>query len=343
MAAPAIDLLSHMKALGAAAASDVRISSMCIGPTLRISGAREPGELARRFGWRYELSMAPMCLALFNVTGSEGKAPWPPPKFEDLSPWHKQQFTLHQQVPVFKFYRQEKFNGGKVNVWEEASLARDIALARAGKCIDRGYKGHTGHCTALRAHPCRGRGVVVGSQDPWLESNILASGAEHVTTIEYSATTCRRTETIGAAACDKVTVIHPDVADEQYRGGRLGPFDFAWSYSSNEHSGIGRYGDPISPWGDLEAIQRIWCLLKPGGLLFFAAPTNFGADALVWNAHRIYGPLRLPLLTANFELVDVLAERGTKFTNTTQHVPRRRHGGMDVATRDQPVLVLRKM
>jgi hypothetical protein len=35
-----------------------------------------------------------------------------------------------------------------------------------------------------------------------------------------------------------------------------------------EHDGLGRYGDPINPFGDLESIARARCLLKHGGILF---------------------------------------------------------------------------
>ena len=37
-----------------------------------------------------------------------------------------------------------------------------------------------------------------------------------------------------------------------------------------------------------------------GGLLFLGVPLN--SDVLAFNAHRLYGPARLPLLTANWEV-----------------------------------------
>ena len=40
--------------------------------------------------------------------------------------------------------------------------------------------------------------------------------------------------------------------------------------------------------------------LLPNGLLIWGAPV--GKDALVWNAHRVYGPERLPLLFRNFRI-----------------------------------------
>ncbi|CAI5506478.1 unnamed protein product [Closterium sp. Naga37s-1] len=44
-------------------------------------------------------------------------------------------------------------------------------------------------------------------------------------------------------------------------------------------------------------------LLKPGGLFFLGLPV--GNDTLVFNAHRVYGPIRMPLLLEGWELLDV--------------------------------------
>ena len=67
-------------------------------------------------------------------------------------------------------------------------------------------------------------------------------------------------------------------------------YDFAWSFSSFEHDGLGRYGDPLSPYGDLEAIMKVHCVLPVGGLFFLGL--GHGKDAVVWNAHRVYGAIR---------------------------------------------------
>ena len=70
--------------------------------------------------------------------------------------------------------------------------------------------------------------------------------------------------------------------------------DVAISFSSFEHDGLGRYGDPLNPNGDLEAMQTARDFLKDDGFMFLGVPQ--GEDCLVWNAHRIYGEKRLPLL-----------------------------------------------
>jgi hypothetical protein len=37
-----------------------------------------------------------------------------------------------------------------------------------------------------------------------------------------------------------------------------------------------RYGDMLNPWGDLIAMARSWCLVKPGGYGIVGVPTGPG-------------------------------------------------------------------
>ncbi len=53
-----------------------------------------------------------------------------------------------------------------------------------------------------------------------------------------------------------------------------------------EHVGLGRYGDPLNPDGDLAAMKELIRVLKPGGNLLFVVPV--GQPRLQFNAHRIY-------------------------------------------------------
>ena len=54
-----------------------------------------------------------------------------------------------------------------------------------------------------------------------------------------------------------------------------------------EHIGLGRYGDPIDPEGDLKAINELIRVLAKGGKLLFVVPTGSKAK-IMFNAHRIY-------------------------------------------------------
>lgn len=53
-----------------------------------------------------------------------------------------------------------------------------------------------------------------------------------------------------------------------------------------EHIGLGRYGDPIDPDGDLRAIKELKRVLAVGGSLLFVVP--IGKPKIQFNAHRIY-------------------------------------------------------
>jgi len=53
-----------------------------------------------------------------------------------------------------------------------------------------------------------------------------------------------------------------------------------------EHVGLGRYGDPLDPLGDIRAMAELTRVLASGGSLFFVVPV--GRPRVCFNAHRIY-------------------------------------------------------
>lgn len=53
-----------------------------------------------------------------------------------------------------------------------------------------------------------------------------------------------------------------------------------------EHVGLGRYGDPLDPIGDLRAIKELARVLARGGSLLFVVPV--GEPRVAFNAHRVY-------------------------------------------------------
>jgi SAM-dependent methyltransferase len=67
-----------------------------------------------------------------------------------------------------------------------------------------------------------------------------------------------------------------------------------------EHIGLGRYGDPIDPDGDLEAMAELRRVLAPGGSLLFVVPV--GRPRVVFNAHRIYGVAQIRHCFRDLEL-----------------------------------------
>ncbi len=96
-----------------------------------------------------------------------------------------------------------------------------------------------------------------------------------------------------------------DLYEEMIASETLEFYDNAATYSSIEHAGLGRYGDPLNPDGDLEAVQQVHCMLKPGSLIFLGGffLTNKEKGAIEYNAHRIYGTKRLELLFRDWEVL----------------------------------------
>ena len=147
---------------------------------------------------------------------------------------------------------------------------------------------------AISDFPVGGQvGAVFGTVNPWVEGILLASKASSVITVEYRP--------IVTTAKNLVTLTTEDWVTSMYSGNYT-QVDFAVSFSSFEHDGLGRYGDPLDPFGDIKIMQALTCYVKEGGLLYLAFPIN-SVDSLFWNAHRVYGPARLPLMTANWELL----------------------------------------
>lgn len=68
-----------------------------------------------------------------------------------------------------------------------------------------------------------------------------------------------------------------------------------------EHVGLGRYGDPLDPDGDLKAVRELRRVLAPGGSLLFVVPV--GRPRIQFNAHRIYAHAQVTEYFAGLELV----------------------------------------
>lgn len=67
-----------------------------------------------------------------------------------------------------------------------------------------------------------------------------------------------------------------------------------------EHIGLGRYGDPIDPEGDIKAINELKRVLAKNGNLLFVVP--IGKPKIQFNAHRIYSYDQIISYFKGFEL-----------------------------------------
>ena len=213
---------------------------------------------------------------------------------EDIPAELKKEFTMDGRLNVTKYYFSQKFLGGGAIIWSKDSIERNIDLAKKGML--RGTY-NISETNALRdglkhaPHIKNGRVLVIGSQNPWVEACVLEAGAREVVTLEYR-------KIISQFA--KVRTMVPSEFRQSYFNRTLGSFDGIVTFSSVEHSGLGRYGDALNPWGDILTIAKAWCVTRDGGSLTIGVPYNGVEESLYFNAHRFYGKIRYPYLTTNW-------------------------------------------
>lgn len=130
--------------------------------------------------------------------------------------------------------------------------------------------------------------LILGSSVPWLELFVFFRGARNILTVEY-----RNVDwSPNFGTCFWESKTWEEFRDTQPN--RL--YDIFISYSSIEHSGLGRYGDPIDPDGDLKSLAVSMRWLNQDADLLLAVPV--GLDCIKFNRHRVYGPKRLARLKA---------------------------------------------
>ncbi len=80
-----------------------------------------------------------------------------------------------------------------------------------------------------------------------------------------------------------------------------------------EHFGLGRYGDPIDPFGHIKGLENITKILKPNGVLYLSVPIS-KKERIEFNAHRVFSVGTILSLTRNnyklssFSFVDDLGD-----------------------------------
>lgn len=170
---------------------------------------------------------------------------------------------------------------------------------------ERNYYGHTDTWMyqALQEFPVAGKNVcLMGSTHPWYEAMLIEHGVSNCTVIEYSKREPFHKD---------ITYLQPhEVGDRTY--------DACISISSYEHDGLGRYGDPLNPNGDLEAMKRTASLLNPDGLLYLSIP--IGLDKVVFNLHRVYGRIRIEKMLEGWETIEKYGFFSNSFDNNVNGV-----------------------
>ncbi|KAK6746616.1 hypothetical protein RB195_000099 [Necator americanus] len=253
--------------------------------------------------------------------------PEKPPK--ELAEPLRSEFLLNGYSTLIEEYRDNHAKGvpsewNQINEWmklTEPELEKINPYGKQGMAVYR----------ALQEYPPQDmKGLIVGSIEPWVEVYALRNGAKEVLTVDY--------QNITITGTNKVEYIHPlDLVHrwQEFEGG----FDFVISFSSIEHSGLGRYGDPLDPIGDLREIWKITCFLKSKGYFYLGIPR--GQDSVVFNLHRIYGVMRLAMVMTGFEWIATYRGDSPVAVQLTQNDLE--YFSKDIRLVQQDLFVLRKL
>lgn len=220
----------------------------------------------------------------------------PPPRYipRDLY----DEFTMGGQIPVFFIYRDDTYSSSQPIIYSYQTVEDYKARVLKRECY---YYGNTDYYLYEAIENTignfEGKTVgIIGSVLPWYEAIVLAYNGKPVS-IDYN----------------KIVSRHPDITTmtvDEYDQNPI-KFDYIFSISSFEHDGLGRYGDPLNPTGDFEAMNKAKKMLKDGGYLFLAVP--IGPDWLVWNEQRVYGPIRFPQLIKGWDMVNSVGFQPSDF------------------------------
>lgn len=243
--------------------------------------------------------------------------------YKNIPPELRAKYTMNGKISILDWY----FDGTRdlheinwtpeyINTFKSRFTIDNIRAGKEGK-TPYGHPSVVHLLSGFLKYNIKNLNVaVLGSTSPWIEA-ILLNLNNKVTTIEYNVpnSTCKN------------LVCKDYYTDFQNKNNN---YDCIVTYSSIEHSGLGRYGDPLNPNGDVKTMHDIYSNLKENGFLIWGAPV--GKDALVWNAHRIYGNIRLPLLFNNFQEIEWIGYTKTTLLNNLR---------LDKGA-PQPVIVLKK-
>lgn len=79
-----------------------------------------------------------------------------------------------------------------------------------------------------------------------------------------------------------------------------------------EHIGLGRYGDPLDPYGSEKAVEELKRIVRAGGDLYLSLPLD-DANRIYFNAHRAFKEEYVLGLIRPFEVVECRYIYGRRF------------------------------
>lgn len=156
-------------------------------------------------------------------------------------------YTLGGQIRVLEGYLKPRAPEERASAFNKSYIESLVKRAKSGLNICH-YKCSYMFQRAFHEFPISGKSVVVlGSMLPWAEAHCLAAGARSVTTVDYNNPNFHH---------PGLRYLTPwELSESQEL------FDVAISYSSFEHDGLGRYGDPLHPTADLLRMKQVSLLV----------------------------------------------------------------------------------
>ena len=265
---------------------------------------------------KYEISYGDSTIKNDIIIAKVKNPPSPP---TEIPLEYKERYTMNGKVTV-KYHYVDQSAPPSTNNHTENKIREWVNLARKNG-FPYYRNANTYLYQALDKYPIKDTKVCIfGSDKPWFEAVAITRGAKDIGVIEY------RKINFGFPGLKYWT------CDEYYNMENPPRFDHGLSISSFEHDGLGRYGDPINPDGDISAMKNASEVIKKGGYLFLSVPV--GKDTVVWNAHRIYGKHRFPKLIEGWKMIDSFGigdiDSDMRWNNINQYVY-------------QPVFVLEKI
>ena len=208
--------------------------------------------------------------------------------FDDLDPMFrmKNKTKLPVDADLFDKYRKQV---SKIDSLEDLDTKKtDIALLNLFKSY--------GQLIDSRSM------LVMSSVSLWAEALAYELGASQITTLAFTHKMWHDSKLVWFYLNDYLDIMVKKRAIEQ--------FDNAVSYALIEHSGLGRFGEPLSPEGDLKSMKQLHCMLKPEGLLFLGPVemTNKEKSELHFNAKRVYGQNRMQRLLSGWQIIEYIKE-----------------------------------
>lgn len=209
-----------------------------------------------------------------------------------LPEYLSENYTMNRKIPILYEYYDSSLK--KKIIWEKEFIQLFINRFTRDNIYNKKYGDERFNgsallfCQVFDKYDIKEKNIaIISSTIPWIEAIC----------INYGASTINVINDIEINENDKII----SISHENFNNS-IKKYDIIITYSNVEHIGMGRWGEYLEPNGDIKEMSIIYDNLKNGGFCFCGIPV--GKDCLVWNAHRIYGKIRLSYLIGNFNEIE---------------------------------------